>query len=82
MKAKITASVRSVLQTFKHISKIMQRVFWQIFEDDLAVMSNRARIILSDPDDVKLYKDAICKIYLGAEEYSITLKNGEKITLI
>ncbi len=52
------------------------------FTSDLDVMSDEVREILSNPEDAKLYREAVNKIEKGQNEVTIELSNKNKLTLV
>lgn len=70
------------MKYLKEIFEQISNIFWMVFENDLDVLSRLGRKILSNPDDLKKYRNAIKRIENGESEVEIELSNGEKITLI
>jgi len=71
----MNAILTIIFAAFKYIINV-------IFTDDLAVMSNEVRKILSNPVDAQKYINAIARIQAGEPAVTITLSNNEELTLI
>ncbi len=65
------------------MSDAIKRVIKTFFSSDLDVMSDEVREILSNPEDAKIYRDAVNQIEKGKEkEVTITLSNKNQLTLV
>lgn len=60
----------------------MLEAFRRLFDNDMDVMSREMKYILSNPEDAKVYRDAVQEIRKGAKKKTIKLSNNKELTLI
>ncbi|RQP15961.1 MAG: hypothetical protein EAS52_13320 [Parapedobacter sp.] len=72
-----------LLRILKSTFRAYYNAFSFIFRSDVDVISGKAKRILSDPDDRKVYLDAIDELAEDeTKEATVKLKNKEEFTLI
>jgi len=62
------------------ISGALRSVINSFFSNDLDVMSEEVRQILSNKDDAEKYKEAVKKIESGEQTITITLSNNKELS--